>query len=198
MSMEKNNICIFGASSNMIAPAYTEAAFEVGRLIALSGRGMVFGAGTSGLMGAAARGCYSERGRIIGVIPEKLNKPGVYFEGCTERIETPTMHERKAAMEGMSSGFIALPGGFGTIEELMEVVTLKQLGYIDPAIVILNTDGYFDPLIAQLEKCFAEGFAHRDYECLYRVAYTPEEAVAYCVGYKGSDLPDKLIWALRS
>lgn len=192
-----SNICVFGASSNKIDDAFKRDAFEVGRLIAENGFGLVFGAGDSGLMGSAARGAHSAGGRIIGVIPEKLNKPGVYFEHCTERIETPTMHERKAKMEALSSGFIALAGGFGTIEELMEVMTLKQLSYIDPAIVILNTAGYFDPLIKQLDNCFAEGFAHEGFRSLYHAASTPEEAVAYCAAYKGSNFPDKLIYALR-
>ena len=193
----KKNICVFGASSNMIDKAFMEDAFEVGRLIAKDGLGLVFGAGDSGLMGQAARGAFSEGGRIIGVIPEKLNKPGIYFEHCTERIETPTMHERKAKMESLSQGFIALGGGFGTIEELLEVMTLKQLSYIDPAVVLLNTRGYFDPLIEQFDRCFTEGFAHEGFRGLYFVAETPAEAVAYCRDYRGSDIPDKLIYALR-
>ncbi len=196
MSMKNCSICIFGASSNKIDRVYTDAAFETGRLIALSGRSMVFGAGTSGLMGAAARGCLSEGGRIIGVIPEKLNKPGIYYENCTEKLVTPTMHERKAAMESMSSAFIALAGGFGTIEELMEVLTLKQLGYTDPAIVILNTNGYFDPLIRQLEKCVSEGFAAPDYLNLWYEAEDPRSAVEYCLSYRGGAIRDKLIDAL--
>ena len=191
------NICVFGASSNKIDVAFMEDAFEVGRLIAKNGFGLVFGAGDSGLMGQAARGAHKEGGRIIGVIPEKLNKPGVYFEHCTERIETPTMHERKAKMEALSMGFIALGGGWGTIEEFMEVLTLKQLSYIDPALVILNTKGYFDPLIAQFENCYSEGFTHEGFRTLYHVASTPEEAVSFCAEYKGTDIPDKLIYALR-
>lgn len=191
------NICIFGASSSNIDEAYFEAAYEVGRLIAESGFGMVFGAGGRGLMGRAARGCYDAGGRIIGVIPEKLNKPGIYFENCTERIETATMHERKAKMESLSCGFIALGGGFGTLEEFMEVLTLKQLSYMDPAIVLLNTRGYYDPLIAQLENCYKEGFTNREFAEIYHVASTPEEAVSYCVGYRGMDIRDKLLDAGR-
>ncbi len=194
--MDKN-ICVYGASSSRIDEKYFKAAFDTGRLIAKAGFGLVFGAGDSGLMGAAARGAYSEGGRIIGVIPEKLNKKGVYFENCTERIETPTMHERKATMEYLSMGFIALAGGFGTMEELLEVMTLKQLSYIDPALVLRNADGYYDPLLAQFDRSMAEGFTHPEYKSLYFAAKTPEEAVGYCVSYKGSEIPDKLIWALR-
>lgn len=194
----ERNICVFGASSNSIDEAFKRDAYEVGRLIAECGFGLVFGAGDSGLMGQAARGAHSAGGRIIGVIPEKLNKKGVYFENCTERIETPTMHERKAKMESLSMGFITLAGGFGTIEEFMEVLTLKQLSYIDPALVLLNTNGYFDPLIEQLERCFGEGFAHEGFAGLYHVSATPEDAVSYCEEYGGSHFPDKLIYALRS
>lgn len=190
------NVCVFGASSSRIDKEYTAAAFAVGRLIASYGMGMVFGAGDHGLMGAAARGVTSVGGRLIGVIPEKLNKRGIYFEGCTERIETPTMHERKATMERLSSAFIALPGGFGTIEEFMEVLTLKQLNYMDPAIVLLNTRGYYGELIAQLRSCVAEGFANAEFAGLYYVAETPEDAVAYCAGYKGMNIRDKLLDAL--
>lgn len=193
----ERNICVYGASSSRIDEKYFRAAFETGRLIAKAGFGLVFGAGDSGLMGAAARGAFEAGGRIIGVIPEKLNKKGVYFENCTERIETPTMHERKAVMERLSTGFIALAGGFGTMEELLEVMTLKQLNYIDPAIAVLNTDGYYDHLLGQFDKSMEEGFTHPEYGKLYFKAKTPEEAVGYCVSYGGSDFPDKLIYALR-
>jgi uncharacterized protein (TIGR00730 family) len=191
------NICVFGASSNNIDKAFFEDAYEVGRLIAENGFGLVFGAGDSGLMGAAARGSFDNGGRVIGVIPEKLNKKGVYFEHCAERIETPTMHERKARMEALSCGFIALAGGLGTFEELLEVMTLKQLGYIDPAIVLLNTEGYYDHLIEQFRLSIERGFTHGEYEKLWHVASSPEEAVRYCVEYGGSAIPDKLIYALR-
>ena len=195
--MDKN-ICVFGASSNRIAEEYLRDAFTVGSLIAKNGFGLVFGAGDSGLMGQAARGAESSGGRIIGVIPEKLNRKGIYFENCTERIETKTMHERKSLMESLSCGFIALAGGFGTIEELMEVITLKQLGYFDRPIVILNTAGYFDSLIKQLEVCVEQGFTHEDHSSIYHVSQTPEDAVEYCVNYKGMRIRDKLEDASRS
>lgn len=195
-AMQNRNICVFGASSSNIDKKYFLDAYAVGRLIANAGFGMVFGAGDRGLMGSAARGCFDAGGRTIGVIPEKLNKKGIYFEDCTEKIVTPTMHERKAAMERLSCGFIALGGGFGTLEEFMEVLTLKQLSYMDPALVLLNTCGYYDPLIAQLEKCVAEGFTNGEFSALYHVASTPEDAVSYCVNYRGMNIRDKLQDAL--
>ncbi len=190
-------ICIFGASSNNIDSAYIETAYSAGRLIAERGFGMVFGAGCRGLMGAAAEGCFAAGGRLIGVIPEKLNKKGVYYERCTERIETATMHERKSKMEELASGFITLAGGFGTIEEFMEVLTLKQLSYFDKPIVLLNTNGYFDSLIKQLDTCVEQGFTSRDYSALYKVCATPFEAVEYCASYRGMTIRDKLRDAVR-
>lgn len=190
--MTEKNICIFGASSSNIGSIYLGAAFETGRLIAEAGFGLVFGAGDSGVMGAAARGADGSGGRITGVIPEKLNRKGIYFERCTERIETKTMHERKSLMEELSDGFIALAGGYGTIEEFMEVLTLKQLKYFDKPIVLLNTNGYFDPLIRQLGRCVEEGFTSKAHGALYFVAKDPEEAVGYCANYSGMEIKDKL------
>ena len=192
------SICVFGASSSRIANEYIEAAFGVGRLIALSGCKMIFGAGDSGLMGAAARGCTEHGGTVIGVIPEKLNKKGIYYEGCAQRIETRTMHERKDTMESLAGGFIALAGGYGTIEEFMEVLTLKQLGYFDKPIVLLNTLGYYDHLIAQLEDCIEGGFTSADYRGLFAVCSEPDEAVEYCVSYKGMEIRDKRLDAVRT
>lgn len=197
MSVPSRSICVFGASSAHIGKNYIDAAFEVGRLIGKRGCGLVFGAGDSGLMGAAARGFDSVGGKITGVIPEKLNVKGIYYEHCTQRIETPTMHERKATMERLADGFIALAGGFGTIEEFMEVLTLKQLNYFDKPIVLLNTMGYYQSLISQLERCVDEGFASAEYGGLYAVCSTPEEAVDYCIGYRGMHIRDKLIDAMR-
>ncbi len=195
--MEVRSICVFGASSSRIAGEYVRAANETGRLIALAGCSMIFGAGDAGLMGAAARGCTGAGGSAIGVIPEKLNKKGIYFEGCTERIETRTMHERKDRMESLAGGFIALAGGYGTIEEFMEVLTLKQLNYFDKPLVLLNTLGYYNSLIAQLEECIAGGFTAPDHRGLFAVLDTPEQAVEYCVNYRGMHIRDKLLDAVR-
>ena len=131
--------CIFGASCPNVAKGYLDAAFAAGALLAERGLGMVFGGGNTGLMGAAARGVKSAGGRLIGVIPEKLNQPGIAYPHCDQLIVTPDMHTRKAKMEALSFGFLALPGGFGTLEELLEVITLNQLGYLQAPVVLLNT-----------------------------------------------------------
>lgn len=186
-------VCVFGASSSMIDRSYFDAAFEVGKLIGQSGWGLVFGAGDRGLMGAAARGADSVNcHEIIGVIPRLMNVRGIYYEGCTERIQTETMHERKALMESLSDAFIALAGGFGTIEEFMEVLTLKQLRYLDAPIVLVNTRGFFDELDAQLRRCVDENFTHEDFLKLYYVAESPQKAVEYIRAYKGTEVRDKL------
>lgn len=192
------NICVFGASSGNIPQSYKEAACEVGALIAENGWGMVFGGGAVGLMGAAAEGAYAGGGRIIGVLPERLNRPGIASELCSELIVVRDMHERKATMEKLSYGYIALPGGFGTIEELLEVLTLKQLGYIDAPIIILNVNGFFGPLLVQLDACVSGGFTNKRYLRLFSVANTPLKAIELARQYVSVEMPDKLEEALRS
>ena len=184
-------VCLFGASSNDIPQEYKDAARHLGELTAKAGFGMVFGAGGRGLMGEAAKGAHCANGMITGVLPEKLNLANIVSPYCTELFIEPTMHERKAHMERLSSGFIAMAGGFGTFEELLEILTLKQLGYFDAPIAILNTRGYFDDLIAMFEHCTDEGFADKRYLGLYRVCKTPEEAIAYMTDYAPTDMPEK-------
>ncbi len=191
--MEQNNVCIFASSSELLEPKYFALAQELGQAVALSGAGMVFGGGQRGLMGAVARGVRKECGRIIGVIPERLNKPGIAYTECTEIFETQTMHERKQRMEDLAGAFIALPGGFGTLEEVLEVITLRQLGYHDKPIVIINLDGFFDPMLEQFERLYAENFAHVAYRALYAVANDASEAMAFIQSYVPVDLPDKLL-----
>lgn len=186
------NICVFGASCSNIDPAYMDAAYRAGSLLAEKNIGMVFGGGDTGLMGAAARGIHENGGRLIGVIPEKLNQPGIAYPNCDELIVTPDMHTRKATMEKLSEGFLALPGGYGTLEELMEVLTLNQLGYISAPVVILNTKGYYDKLIAQLNYCVEEGFTSSACLSIFAVADTPETAVEMLSNMRPAELPDKI------
>lgn len=189
---EIKKVCVFGASNSAIPAEHIEFAEKLGAALARNGYALVFGAGTTGLMGAAARGAHSEGGEIIGVIPKKLNVPGIYFEHCSERIETPTMHERKALMEDMSDAFIALGGGFGTLEELMEVITLKQLGYIDKEIIIVNIDGFYDNLLAQFDRYVRDGFTHELFLHLYTVATSVEDAILALKQPAERIMPDKM------
>lgn len=194
----KKHVCVFGASNSAIPKEHIDFAEKLGAALADNGCALVFGAGTTGLMGAAARGAHSKGGEIIGVIPKKLNVPGIYFEHCTERIETATMHERKALMEDRSDAFIALGGGFGTLEELMEVITLKQLGYIDKAIIIVNIDGFYDNLLAQFERYVKDGFTHELFLQLFTVATSVDEVIAALNCTEERIMPDKMQEALLS
>lgn len=191
-------VCVFGASHSAIPAVYIDFARELGMRLADAGHGIVFGAGRTGLMGAVARGAHARGGEIIGVIPKKLNVEGIYFEHCTERIETPTMHQRKATMEELSDCFIALSGGFGTIEELMEVITLKQLGYHNKPIVIVNINGFYDYLLMQLKRCVDEGFTNQMFLQLFSVADSIDGVIRGLEAKEDIQLPDKIAEVLFS
>ena len=140
------NICLYGASSPEIDPVYLDAAYAFGRLLAQHGHTLVYGGGAQGVMGAAARGAYEAGGKITGIAPTFLQVDGILFDHCTEFLLTDTMAERKTAMIARADAFVMAPGGFGTLEEFFEVLTLKQLGRHNPAIAVLNTGGFYDSL----------------------------------------------------
>lgn len=152
------NICVYGAASNEIDKKYIELGEKLGEEIAKRGHGLVFGAGGSGMMGALARGVHRYGGKIIGVVPTFFNVDGILFDNCTELIRTETMRERKQTMEDLSDAFIMTPGGIGTFEEFFEILTLKQLGRHEKAIVNYDINGYFDPIIDMLNKAIEEKF----------------------------------------
>lgn len=171
------NVCVYSASSTKIAPAYFEAAQQLGRLLARKGINLINGAGCIGLMGAISDSALASGGTVTGVIPRFMVEQGWHHQGLTRLIETDTMHERKQLMAEMSDGIIALPGGCGTLEELLEIITWKQLGlYLNP-IVILNVDGYYNSLLDMLQKSLDEHFMRPEHRSIWQVADTPEEAV---------------------
>lgn len=169
------NICVYGASSNHIEAEFFRYGEEIGRGIARRGWTMVFGGGANGMMGAAARGAYSEGGRIIGVSPHLFRVDGVLFEHCSEMVYTDTMRDRKKEMEIRSDGFVILPGGIGTFDEFFEILVLRQLGYHAKPIGLLNAKGYYDPMIAMLEASAKAGFMNRDSQKLVLVSNEAEE-----------------------
>lgn len=186
------NICVYGASSDKIDKKYLDSAYELGRLIAQGGYGLVFGAGNIGVMGAAARGAHSADGKVIGVIPTFMTEiPGVEYQECDEIVETETMRERKRMLEELSDAFIAAPGGIGTLEEFFEILTLKQLLRHGKALVLLNIDDYYHNLIAMLDTCILEGFTSSNMRMLFEVAQTPQQAMHYIEHYSYTALPDK-------
>ena len=173
-------VTVYCASSNSVDTRYLDVADAAGRLLAESGFTLVYGGGKVGLMGVIARAVHGHGGRVYGVIPEALmEREGVAYEVADELIVTKTMQERKAILFTRADAFMVLPGGFGTLEEFMEVLTLKQLRYHDKPLTLVNTDGYYDPLLHLFEHFFEQGFAAERYRKLYYVASTPEEAVDY-------------------
>ena len=152
------NICIYGSASNEIDKKYIEQTELLSKTLAKRGHSLVFGGGANGLMGAAARGFYSENAKIVGVVPKFFNVDGLLFENCDEMIRTDTMRQRKQIMDDRAEAFITTPGGIGTFEEFFEIITLKQLGQSKKPLVLFNIDGYFDPLRAMLENCVKGNF----------------------------------------
>ncbi|MBQ6570610.1 MAG: TIGR00730 family Rossman fold protein [Clostridia bacterium] len=152
------NICVFGASSSNIEQKYLDAAYNLGKLMAQRGYGMVFGGGANGIMGATVRGADENGGKSVGVAPRFFDTDGILYKNCTEFIFTDTMRERKQIMEDRSDAFIVAPGGIGTFEEFFEILTLKQLGRHGKPIAVLNTDGYYDDIERLLKKTADEGF----------------------------------------
>lgn len=179
------NVTVYCASSNAIRDRYFDVAEETGRLLAERGYTLVYGGGKIGLMGAVARTVHECGGTVFGVIPEALKeREGVAYEVADKLVITKTMQERKAILFTQADAFLVLPGGFGTLEEFMEVLTLKQLSYHDKPLTIVNTDGYYDPLLELFEHFFEEGAASERYRTLYYVASRPEDALDYIEGYR--------------
>lgn len=171
------NICVYSASSTKIAPVYFAMAEELGRLLAMNGINLINGAGSIGLMAATSNAALAAGGTVTGVIPRFMVEQGWHHTGLTQLVETDTMHERKQLMADMSDGIIALPGGCGTMEELMEVITWKQLGLYLKPIVILNIDGFYDPLLEMLQRAIEGNFMRPEHGAIWQVSTTPQEAI---------------------
>ena len=151
-------ICVFCGSSLGNREAYRQAAQTIGRLLCQGGIELVYGGGKVGLMGAVADACLHAGGRVIGVIPQLLVDKEVAHSGLTELRVVQTMHERKALMADLADAFLALPGGYGTWDELCEVLTWSQIGIQQKSSAILNVNGYYDPLLAMADRAVSEGF----------------------------------------
>ena len=185
------NICVFCAASDEIDPAHKATAYTLGAEMGIKGHTLVFGGGAHGLMGEISRGVADSGGRVVGVIPEQLNLPGVASPLCDELFVTPDLASRRTMMAELADGFIALPGGFGTLEELLEMLTLKQLGLHDKPICVLDNVGYFDPLFMQFASAVLEGFAPLDDLKLYKVTMSVGETLRYMEEYTPEERPDR-------
>jgi len=174
----RGNVCVFCASSARIDERYLEAARELGGLLAREGWRCVNGGGAVGLMGAVTDGTLDAGGKVTGVIPKFMVDNGWCYDRLEDVIVTADMHQRKQMMSEMADAVIALPGGVGTLEELLETLTWRQLGLIKTPIIILNSRGYYDALLAMLGHAIDEGFMKPSHSQLWQVAATPVEAVA--------------------
>ena len=175
--MNVSSISVYCASSSKIDPAYMEEAYKVGQLLARTGITLINGAGNMGLMKASSDGCLEAGGRAVGIIPGFMIAEGWCHQGMSEIIETPDMHIRQQKMAEAGDAAIVLPGGCGSMAELFELITWKQLGLYLKPIVILNTKGYYDALLQQLEQAAEEQFMRKEHLQIWRVAQTAEEAV---------------------
>ncbi len=176
------NICVFCASAVGTRPEYAEAAKELGTTLAAQGIGLIYGGASVGLMGVVADATLAGCGRVVGVIPHVLVDLEVAHAGVTELHVVETMHERKAMMGQLADGFLILPGGFGTFEELYEVLAWQTLRLHSKNIVLLNTAGFYDPMLAFLDHCVTEGVLTEQKRRILLVANTVPEAMQLLAG----------------
>lgn len=179
MNRPRYSITVFCSSSAKIAPVFLDAAAELGTAIARQNWRLVYGGNNLGSMASLAQACRAAGGQVVGVTPQLLVDKGFADPHCHELIVTPDMRTRKARMEESGDAFIALPGGFGTLEELTEILVGRLLKYHAKPIVILNIDRFYDPLLSLFEIMIKDGFAKPRVRDLYHVAPTVSEGIAY-------------------
>ncbi|MFM8337460.1 MAG: TIGR00730 family Rossman fold protein [Opitutaceae bacterium] len=171
-------LCVYCASSDRIDAKYVAAAEELGRAMVARGWGLVYGGGRTGLMGAVARAVKDSGGRVVGVIPEFMKVKELAYDEADELVTVITMRERKLLMETRADAFVALPGGWGTLEEIAEILTLRQLDVVRKPCVFLNQDGFYDPLFQLFDRMLADRFFRASNMELFRVATSVTEVLA--------------------
>jgi uncharacterized protein (TIGR00730 family) len=177
-------VCVFCSSSEAADRRYRDVAARFGKALAAAGWELVYGGGNLGLMGEVARAALEGGARVTGIIPHALATREIALEHVSELIRTETMRERKALMDARSDAFVVLPGGIGTLEELIEIVTLKQLGFHERAIVVVDADGYWDPLLEQVRRMVAQGLAQRSVLDLWQIVPDVDDAMAALLSYR--------------
>jgi uncharacterized protein (TIGR00730 family) len=182
-------ICVFCGSNPGHDPAYRALAEEVGGVLARQGMGIVYGGGRIGLMGALADAALAAGGEVIGVIPQALVDREIGHRGITELRVVGSMHERKALMADLADGFIALPGGVGTLEELFEVWTWGQLGLHQKPCGLIEVTGFFAPLLTFLDRLVVTGFVKPEHRAMLLEAASPEELLARFLAYEPPAIP---------
>lgn len=188
-------ICVFAGSSPGCRPEYARAAQELGRVLARREIGVVYGGARVGLMGALADTVLAAGGRVIGVIPEGLVTKEIAHDGLTELRVVASMHERKAMMNDLADAFIALPGGWGTLEEFFEVLTWAQLGLHRKPCGLLNADGYFDRLLSFIDHSVEERFVRSHHRAMILVSSSPDELLRQLDDYVAPAVEKWIDWA---
>ncbi len=183
--MASKKICVYCSSSKSLSDDYYEVAAELGKLIGEQGHELVYGGTDVGMMQSIADAVKDAGGRITGVIPKVITQMGIAKPDCDEFYETDDMSERKSLMASLSNAFVALPGGFGTLEEFSDIVTRKHLGSHDKAIVLLNHNGFYDSLLEWFNKLYEQEFASMSYKSSFFVANNAQEAIELVNNYKG-------------
>jgi uncharacterized protein (TIGR00730 family) len=184
-----HTVCVFCAAGDGRNPIYVKQALEMGRYLAESGRRIVYGGGRTGLMGALAEGALAAGGEIIGIMPKHLVDHEVAHTGLTELRVVASMHERKSMLAELSDGFLAMPGGLGTLEELFEIWTWGQLGLHRKPYGVLNVHGYFTPLLRFLDHAVTEQFVRPEYRALLVVDSEPQALLARMEAMEPPPLP---------
>ena len=184
-------ICVFCSSSNAVGAVHAEVARKLGTAIAERGLTLLYGGTNVGLMAKLSSSARQAGGRVIGVIPQPFIDRGIADTECDELVATPDLRGRKAVMERRSDAFIALPGGFGTLEELLEMLTLKQLGYHNKPIVLLDVGDFWAAQLEFFEQLYRERFAKPEYRDLYHVAVNVAGAMDYLEHYRPTPRPAK-------
>jgi hypothetical protein len=189
----KHNICVFCSSSEDLDKKYYNVAEELGKILGLHNYDLIHGAGTIGLMGVLMKSAVTHGCKVTGVVPERLNRENIVSADHQTLIITADMKDRKEYMRTNADSFIALPGGFGTLEELMEVITLKQLKYHTKPIVIINPFGFYDKLLMQFDTFFDEKFTINSYRDLYFVTENVKDAIDYIENHRPGNIYDKYL-----
>ncbi len=176
-------ITVYAGSADKLKQVYLDAAWLLGETLAKQSRTLVFGAGKTGLMGAVADGTLASGGKAVGVINDGLNLPHLAHAGLSELEILPDIHARQARMTELADAMIALPGGFGTFAELFEALTWAQIGLHDKPVGLLNVDGYFDPLVALIEKAIGENYIYPEHRRFFFVSDDPASLLALLDGF---------------
>jgi uncharacterized protein (TIGR00730 family) len=184
---DKKTLCIYCSSSNDLPEKFYKISKELGVMLAEKGYNMVYGGSTRGMMGTIADNALKNGAEVIGVMPEKFQDWGLQQPNLTKLIITKDMRERKATMEKHADAFIAMPGGFGTFEEIFEILVAKQLSYHNKPVIFMNFDGYYDNMFKMFDTVYQNSFAKEETKTLYFIANTLEEMFDYIQNYQAKE-----------